>query len=164
MHAIQATYGNKAHHILQRGTIPCWRFLFEIWNSYQALQNHAVSHARLMHSGQEVLWPVSMQAVLQMPKDGPVEFHAVSMEADGGGAVDHHMSLSRANLTLILDVLAENVCYAGRSGHVGTSLLPQPTTQNQKRRSGFCFSWRWPGHSKLNILPKSSCRRTFPYL
>ncbi|CAJ1336513.1 unnamed protein product [Effrenium voratum] len=103
------------------------------------------------NSRQEVLWPVSMQAVLQMPKDGPVEFHAVSMEADGGGAVDHHMSLSRANLTLILDVLAENVCYAGRSGHVGTSLLPQPTTQNQKRRSGFCFSWRWPGELIFDV-------------
>lgn len=32
---------------------------------------------------------------LPQPSPRPVEFHAVSMEADGEGVVDHHMSLTR---------------------------------------------------------------------
>lgn len=104
----------------------------------------------------ELLWPVSLQAVLETPADGPVEFHAVSMEADGEGVVDHHMSLTRGQLSLLLDVLAENICYAGRSGSVAGGVVPVQrqvsqggNTKNKIR--GFRFSWRWPGELKWDI-------------
>eukprot|EP00439_Symbiodinium_sp_Y106_P072755 s153_g13.t1 len=104
----------------------------------------------------ELLWPVSLQAVLQMPSDGPIEFHAVSDKVDGGDVVDHQMSLTRAQFTLILDVLAENICYTGRSGSQTTGSAPArepaPTGGNARPKSrGFRFSWRWPGELKFHV-------------
>ncbi|CAE7611417.1 cmk-1 [Symbiodinium natans] len=98
----------------------------------------------------ELLWPV--RPVLRVR---PIEFHAVSVK-DGGDVVDHQMSLSRAQFTLILDVLAENICYTGRSGSLmaGTAPTrePAPTGGNARPKSrGFRFSWRWPGELNFHV-------------
>eukprot|EP00931_Biecheleriopsis_adriatica_P060678 TRINITY_DN36453_c0_g1_i1.p1 TRINITY_DN36453_c0_g1~~TRINITY_DN36453_c0_g1_i1.p1 ORF type:complete len:3105 (+),score=627.80 TRINITY_DN36453_c0_g1_i1:59-9373(+) len=109
----------------------------------------------------ELLLPLSLQAVLSTPSDGPMEFHATSLVADGDSVADHRMSLTRAQLTLIFDVLAENICYTGRSGALANSSpagSPRseppsrtPSKEGAAPRRGFRFSWRWPGELALDL-------------
>ncbi|CAE8637733.1 unnamed protein product [Polarella glacialis] len=113
----------------------------------------------------DILLPVSLQAVLSTG-DGPLEFHATSLDvADGCGPVDHRLSLTRAQLTLIFDVIAENICYSGRSGSLAAASVADSGTQlssatrpsadvrvgdaaggeRKVKSRGFRCSWTWPG-------------------
>lgn len=130
---------------------------------------------------QDVLRPVSFDAVLKSG-EGPVEFHLTSMapgEADAPElgppcpgsprSVDHHLVFNRGHLTLILDVLAENICWAGRPAMMAARAAPAPAPpapapprrqdakpQDSKqpspvRKGGFIFSWTWPGNLVWDI-------------
>eukprot|EP00929_Paragymnodinium_shiwhaense_P020475 TRINITY_DN13642_c0_g1_i2.p1 TRINITY_DN13642_c0_g1~~TRINITY_DN13642_c0_g1_i2.p1 ORF type:complete len:3217 (+),score=751.76 TRINITY_DN13642_c0_g1_i2:171-9821(+) len=85
----------------------------------------------------DLLCPSSVNAVLRFG-GGPIEFHMKSVlhndltdGSEDAVPVDHRLSLTRSEITLFLDVLAENICYAGRSA--GAATMP-PLKALQRRR------------------------------
>lgn len=127
----------------------------------------------------ELLAPLTWSAVLKTAAPGPIEFHATStlsngcLVATGDDArctdredvdgvqepIAHRLWLTRAHLTLLLDVLAENICYSGRTGYmmdipgqaedmsakVSTESRASSKASSKSVGRGFRFSWRWPG-------------------